>query len=295
MKRLLCLGLFLSGIIAAFAQGVPALMNYQGRLTDENGAPLPDGIYRLAFRLYTNAVPPANTASDPVIWGRQYDVNLIEGGFNVILGATGAGPVAEAAAVNDLGFAFNSPNRFLELRIVRDGSGAEVNRTILPRQQLLSAPYAVRADTAYAIVDGAVSEGKLAANAVTTAKLANTSVTTAKLANNSVTTAKIDGGAVTLDKLGDNLFQAQTYSWNNTTQIQAFDTGRNSSAWYPVLVGCNLGTGDVQEDSTGALGGVWFTTSSGTWRINCGFRTHNNLPDPTVTVLWVPRRLVSVQ
>jgi microcystin-dependent protein len=80
-----------------------------------------------------------------VIWGREYDVALLGGGFNVVLGAAGAGAVAEPTAVNDLAFAFGDANRFLELRVVRDAAAATVNRTILPRQQLLSSPYALQA------------------------------------------------------------------------------------------------------------------------------------------------------
>ena len=145
MKKLFALLTLLTSFAVLTAQTVPSLMNYQGRLTSDAGAPLVDGTYRLAFRLYTNAVPTTNPANDPVIWGREYDVSLISGGFNVVLGAAGAGPVAEPTAVNDLSFAFGDANRFLELRIVRNAAGVEVNRPILPRQQLLSAPYAMMA------------------------------------------------------------------------------------------------------------------------------------------------------
>lgn len=145
MKKLLTLLALLASFTVLTAQTVPPLMNYQGRLTSDAGAPLADGTYRLAFRLYTNAVPTTDPANDPVIWGREYDVSLIGGGFNVVLGAAGAGPVSESTAVNDLSFAFGDANRFLELRIVRDAAGVEVNRPILPRQQLLSAPYALQA------------------------------------------------------------------------------------------------------------------------------------------------------
>lgn len=139
MKTLLTLLSSLTTAATLLAQTAPSLMNYQGRLTDEAGNPLTNGQYRLAFRLFTNTIPIAN---EPLIWGREYEASLIGGVFNVVLGAAGGAPVAEPAAVNDLSFAFTAPNRFLELRVLRDAASNIVNRTILPRQQLLSAPYA---------------------------------------------------------------------------------------------------------------------------------------------------------
>lgn len=142
MKRILFLLFTFAALFGVSAQTVPPLMNYQGRLTDEAGAPLPDGTYRLAFRLYSNAV---SVPSETLVWGREYEATVLGGVFNVVLGAAGGGPVSETAAVNDLTFAFTEPNRFLELRIVRDAVGNTTPRTILPRQQLLSSPYALTA------------------------------------------------------------------------------------------------------------------------------------------------------
>lgn len=138
MKRLLTLLCSLAAAATALA-AAPALVNYQGRLTAETGAPLPDGVYRLAFGIYGEPVPGA---PDPLIWGETQQVSLLDGRFNVLLGAPGAAPLP-GAAVNDLRFAFTDPQRFLELRIVEDAAGSTVNRTILPRQQFVSVPYAM--------------------------------------------------------------------------------------------------------------------------------------------------------
>jgi len=137
-KTLLVLTFGFISTVVALAQTVPSLMNYQGRLTDESGAPLSNGTYRLAFRLYTNTIP---VVGEPLIWGREYDASLIGGVFNVVLGAGGGWTVTEPTAVNDLAFAFTEPSRFLELKVVSDAANATVNRIIRPRQQLLSSPY----------------------------------------------------------------------------------------------------------------------------------------------------------
>ena len=137
--HVLLLALLTTPCLTVLPQSVPPLVNYQGRLTDERGHPLPDGNYELAFRIFGNPVP----GTEATIWGQQYEVTLLGGVFNVVLGAPGGAPVVEETSVNDLTFAFMEPSRYLELRIVRDHAGTELNRTILPRQQLISTPYAL--------------------------------------------------------------------------------------------------------------------------------------------------------
>lgn len=123
----------------ARSQGAPDLINYQGRLTDASGSPLRDGAYVVAFRLWTNG---AKTDGEGMIWGQEYGVTLINGVFNVILGASGGTPIA-GASVNDLAFAFTEPNRFLGLTVLtgRDGQSIPGAREVAPRQQLLSTPF----------------------------------------------------------------------------------------------------------------------------------------------------------
>lgn len=132
---------------SVLAQSVPALMNYQGRLTDEAGQPLPNGTYAVQFRLWNSAV--AGQPGQTLVWGRQYEVTLVNGVFNAILGGPGGAALPEAAAVNDLQFAFGEAERYLGLTLARlhDGTviGDAQRKEILPRQQLLSAPFAVNA------------------------------------------------------------------------------------------------------------------------------------------------------
>lgn len=106
----------------------------------------------------------------------------------------------------DFGDQFPSANRFLEIRVRLTGGGGAFT-PLSPRQQITSAPYAIRslnagtATNATTAVDftgtlagdvtGTQAATTIAPNAVTTAKIADANVTSAKLANGSVTDAKI--------------------------------------------------------------------------------------------------------
>ncbi len=116
-------------ITYAEAASVPPLINYQGMLTDADGNPL-TGTKNLEFNLY-DAATGGNK-----IWGPQIfnSVPLISGQFNVILGTT---DTAGRSIVD----AFASNNRYLGIR-VNDG------QELSPRQQILSAPYAIQAGVA---------------------------------------------------------------------------------------------------------------------------------------------------
>lgn len=140
------LGLTL-GASSILAQSVPNLINYQGKLTDAAGELLPNGIYGVAFRIWNkkDAALPGNT----LVWGQEYDVALQSGIFNVILGAPGGLPLTNAA-VNDLSFAFTEAERYIGLTMTRGTNGVAIPSPgeIIPRQQVLTAPYAVTASYA---------------------------------------------------------------------------------------------------------------------------------------------------
>jgi hypothetical protein len=129
MKRaLICLTTLALAMIAlpAAAQDVPALINYQGLLTDAGGVPLATGPYDLAFSLYADADGTSR------VWGPETHTGtqVIDGQFNVILGST-----------VPLGDAFGGTDRYL---------GVSVNGEdeITPRQRILSTPYALNAQNA---------------------------------------------------------------------------------------------------------------------------------------------------
>ncbi|HTL57154.1 MAG TPA: phage tail protein [Candidatus Limnocylindrales bacterium] len=154
MKKFFALVLGILALHSTRAQTVPSLMNYQGRLTDETGRALTNGTYGIQFRLWNK--PVAGQPDETLVWGQQYDVSLVNGVFNVILGASGGAPLP-GAGVADLQFAFGEPERYLGLTLVRLSDGTVISeaqrKEILPRQQLLSAPYAVEAGRAHSLVN----------------------------------------------------------------------------------------------------------------------------------------------
>jgi hypothetical protein len=126
----------------AQAQDVPLLINYQGKLQDGAGKAVPNGNYEIAFKVWSDA------SAGTLVWGRTYPVHVMDALFNVVLG-DGGGDVA-GAQTTDLRVAFQATNRFLGLTITKDQTGAAIPspQEIVPRQQFLSAPYAIKAAVA---------------------------------------------------------------------------------------------------------------------------------------------------
>jgi Phage Tail Collar Domain len=145
MKRISFIAVLLLPLVLT-SQVVPNLINYQGRLTDQTGGPLPIGTYSIQFRLWDS---PNATAVADLIWAQQQGVIIQSNGvFNVILGAPGKPPIP-GAAVTNLADAFAVPVRYLGLTVVSNSAGPILSLTeISPRQQLLSVPFAVQAQQA---------------------------------------------------------------------------------------------------------------------------------------------------
>ena len=143
---------------------MPSLINYQGKLTDASNNPLPNGTYGVAVRLWSKKdnAQPGNT----LVWGQEYNVALLNGIFDVILGAPGGTPVTNTA-VNDLSFAFTDAERYFGLTITKGTNGVAIPGAveIVPRQQVLSGAYALRAgtsDLAVTVPDGSITTSKIA-------------------------------------------------------------------------------------------------------------------------------------
>lgn len=190
------------------AQSVPQLVNYQGRLTDESGAPLPNGIYRLGFRIFPNAT---TTLAEALVWGSDYDVTVTGGAFNVLLGANGGTPTP-GAAVNNLAFAFGEANRYLELRIIRNAAGNTVNQTMLPRQQLLSVPFAIQAKTA-----------KKLNSLITSNEIASASISFDRMSPRPVGQS-VPGGVVISQTVGQHITAVEGFVPNLSVEVAS--TGR---------------------------------------------------------------------
>jgi len=116
-----CIGLY---SLATGEPSVPLLMNYQGRLTDEDGNSL-TGAREMTFRLYTQA------AGGTAVWVETQTVQLGDSGFfNVLLGSVNALDASDFTGTTYLG--------------VQVGGQAEMS----PRRQVVSVAYALVAGTA---------------------------------------------------------------------------------------------------------------------------------------------------
>ena len=135
-------------------QSVPKLINYQGKLTDTAGSPLPSGAYGIKIQIWSSATV------GQLVWGQEYsNVAVVNGVFNIILGA--GGTTVSGAAAKDRGLAFNESDRFIGLIVTKGATGLAIANAseIVPRQQILSTPYALRAQVAETTMSSLVPTG----------------------------------------------------------------------------------------------------------------------------------------
>jgi hypothetical protein len=173
MRKLMMSGaiLLVAGLVQAGS--VPELFNYQGRLTDESGAPLATGDYALRFEVWSDSVAGTRvwgplcfdldvgeTPSD----GHKFKVPVVQGYFNVVLDKDTGYEDCTTDTLEDppapVTDAFLESSRYVEIAIWNDGTGAW--ESILPRQQVLSAPYAVNADRSQEVVSGVGESTRIA-------------------------------------------------------------------------------------------------------------------------------------
>lgn len=118
---------------AASADNVPSVINYQGKLFDPAagggaGAAI-TGVQQVEFRIWDALT------GGTIIWGRRFPVSCTaDGTFNVLLNDGGTWL---SGVTNNLRDAFAGEDRYLELTV--QGYGTAIS----PRQQLVSAPYAM--------------------------------------------------------------------------------------------------------------------------------------------------------
>ena len=119
---------------AAVPSQVPQKMNYQVMLTDDGDAPLADQLVELVFRIYDAA------DGGSLLWTETHNATTNSiGVVAVVLGET-----------NPLNFGFDGPT-WLEIDV--DGE------TLVPRRELVSAPYALRAAVAESIAGVMAGDG----------------------------------------------------------------------------------------------------------------------------------------
>ncbi len=110
---------------AVLAQGVPQLINYQGRLTDDTGLPI-DGAVEMRFRLLD-----ADTITASVLWSETQSSVQVKGGiYHIMLGSVNPLPPS----------ALSQADIYLEVRVA-----GEILR---PRSRITSVAFAHKADQA---------------------------------------------------------------------------------------------------------------------------------------------------
>src|SRR3954470_11693265 len=180
--------LALLGCLNAFAQPVPQLINYQGQLLDAAGVPMPNGDYDIEVRLF-----PVDTGG-VALWGPQIfngasgtgfrpRVPVVQGRFNMIVGP-------QDTTARDISTVFSSNQSvYIEIKV---GTASP----IAPRQQILSAPYALKAGNSTQVAgfgwDSLFTDtGRPDTGHIPGSKIADGAITTSKIAADAVGTAQI--------------------------------------------------------------------------------------------------------
>jgi hypothetical protein len=177
--------LLFAGIV--LAQGVPQLINYQGRLTDDTGMPI-DGSREMRFRLLD-----ADTLSASVLWSETHtSVQVDQGIYHVLLGSVNPLPPS----------AMSQADIFLEVRVA-----GEILR---PRSQITSVPFAHKAAsvpdsviTSAMIADGTITGSDINSQTITSSNISDETITSTQIQDSSITGADIGADELGSDQIQD--------------------------------------------------------------------------------------------
>jgi len=220
--------------LTGLAQSVPQLINYQGQLLDASGTPMPTGDYSIEVRLF-----PVESGGGG-IWGPQIfsgqsgigfgpKVSVVNGRFNLVLGPqdTSSNNLANAFAANS--------SVYIELKV---GTGSPIS----PRQQMLSAPFALNA--ANAVNAANATNAQNAANAV--------NAQNAVSAQSAVSATSAGSATIATTALNAN-------NAANSAKLNNFD-------WGTIFTGANPGNGALNVAAANVRGDVTIGTSSADYR-----------------------------
>jgi hypothetical protein len=143
--------LFLAPSPAHAVQTIPYTVNFQGRLTDQNGNALANGSYNVKFRLWTAASGGTNVWEEDHLAGSTDNrVTVTNGLFNVQLGSVVAlSPSLFSSATYPLSLEVELPTP-ATASCATTGCASFTEGAMTPRQALAAVPYAFNAQT----VDG---------------------------------------------------------------------------------------------------------------------------------------------
>ncbi|GAB4328988.1 MAG: hypothetical protein Kow0074_25230 [Candidatus Zixiibacteriota bacterium] len=200
MKRLTGIALTLVWLmgVPVSAGDVPQLMNFQGRLDDTMGAPVPDSTYSITFRIYDDPTAGA------VLWQETQNATTFNGVFSVLLGTVTPIP-------SDV---FDADSCYLEVH--PDGFDP-----IVPRARLTSVAYSRRAEIADSIkdiniadleesfeIDDKIATHQLISNAhhsktVDAGELITGTLSEARLPQKSIDSTEVEDGSIGSRQLAD--------------------------------------------------------------------------------------------
>ena len=138
----------------------PALMTYQGFLTDGNGTALATNApknFDVIFRIWDGA------SAGNLLWAEQQTVTVDKGYFSVLLGE-GSSTGEPRPALNTIFTNSTASDRWVGLTVKGIGAGG-ADVSILPRLRLLTAPYSFLANRALTVASTAtIVDGSLSTN-----------------------------------------------------------------------------------------------------------------------------------
>ncbi|TFH64335.1 MAG: hypothetical protein E4G91_06130 [Candidatus Zixiibacteriota bacterium] len=240
-SRILMLTLLLIAMSVSVDAEVPQIINYQGRLTNTGGDPVPDGSYLMNFKLYGSEID-----HDSLWWSGFQPVTVTNGLFTYQLGLG-----------NPIPSDFFGPGSDLFLGVTIDN-----NPEMVPRTRITSSAFAFQAiysDTANVAIiaqdiacNHCISTDDIDDGCITTDKILPSAITSDKIQNGAVTSAKIFDGTINSDDIASGGVSLSNLAQSGATDAQAITWNGSESQWQPSVVGDITSVGVIE---TGALTG----------------------------------------
>ncbi len=207
MKLYCCILFLLMARLAAFGADAPKLLPFQGRLTDQNGLAVGDGVRLVQFKIYDAPV------GGQAVWNGEVQKLTVNGGLvSTVLGSK--------ASLSSVDF-----NRSLYLEVTIDANSdnqiTAADPPMLPRQAILPAVFAKESansrllagyDWSALFAQGVTnpSTARIAGNrlidaSVGAAQIVPKSVTAAQIGDATVTSTQVAPGSITRDRLDPSL------------------------------------------------------------------------------------------
>ena len=204
--RLLCFfALFALLCGNAFGQSSPKLLPFQGRLTDQNGVAVSNGVRLVQFKIYD--VP---TGGSPV-WAGELHRTTVNGGLvNVMLGTK--------TPLSGVDF---DKQLYLEITVDVSGPAGTPDNSItaadppmLPRQAILPVVFAKEAADSRLLAgsswiplfgtnspNGPLLPTKIATNSILGSQIADQTITASQIASNTITARQMTAGSISTREL----------------------------------------------------------------------------------------------